>query len=245
MPTKADVLAILARRGVDIGSLGQSSTAAKPTEDQAKAAGWAASMNNAERSYGKAVSEGYEPGSFRNSTASLMEAAPWGMLDGLGTLIRDDVGDRGRQAELQWSDNQLRAISGANAPEPEVKRNIKTYFTRPGETFDSAEPQKAAGRRVAFEAARTRSGPLSLQAGVYPQELGGTLENPLDLSGGQSRDDAPKGAYYRDAQGNIRRNDNGDRGNPIFTPAQKKAAANAKLKATSAGKGGFKMLGYE
>lgn len=42
--------------------------------------------------------------------------------------------------------------------------------------------------------------------------------NPVDLSAGQSRTQIPKGAYYKDKEGNIRRNDNMDKGNPIVVP---------------------------
>jgi hypothetical protein len=56
----------------------------------------------------------------------------------------------------------------------------------------------------------------------------GTRQDPFDLSGGQSRASIPRGAFYRDPSGNIRRNDNGDRGNPIvMTPSQQKAMAGA------------------
>lgn len=45
----------------------------------------------------------------------------------------------------------------------------------------------------------------------------GTFYHPFDLSGGQSRGSIPRGTYYLDPQRNIRRNDNGDTGNPIIT----------------------------
>lgn len=45
------------------------------------------------------------------------------------------------------------------------------------------------------------------------------VENALDLSAGQSREALPRGVYYRDPQGNVRRNDNGDKGNPIVKKA--------------------------
>lgn len=45
-------------------------------------------------------------------------------------------------------------------------------------------------------------------------------DKPYDLSQGQERSTIPRGAYYRDPQGNIRRNDNGDKGNPIIVPAR-------------------------
>jgi hypothetical protein len=48
-----------------------------------------------------------------------------------------------------------------------------------------------------------------------------TGQNPIDLSKGQSRYEAPAGAFYKDPQGNIRRNDNMDAGNPIVIPANK------------------------
>ncbi|MCA6264150.1 hypothetical protein, partial [Phenylobacterium sp.] len=50
----------------------------------------------------------------------------------------------------------------------------------------------------------------------YP---GLTPDQPLILSEGRSRADLPRGAFYRDPQGNIRRNDNEDRGNPIIRKA--------------------------
>lgn len=45
-----------------------------------------------------------------------------------------------------------------------------------------------------------------------------TKDNAIDLSQGQSRTLIPKGAYYKDKEGNIRRNDNMDKGNPIIVP---------------------------
>lgn len=50
----------------------------------------------------------------------------------------------------------------------------------------------------------------------YP---GLTADQPLILQEGRSRADLPKGAFYRDPQGNVRRNDNADRGNPIIRKA--------------------------
>lgn len=51
--------------------------------------------------------------------------------------------------------------------------------------------------------------------------------NPYDLSHGEPRANIPRGAYYRDPDGNIRRNDNGDAGNPIVHPANKPVPAPA------------------
>jgi hypothetical protein len=55
-------------------------------------------------------------------------------------------------------------------------------------------------------------------------------ENPFDLSSGESRSTIPKGGYYRDPEGNLRRNDNGDAGNPIIKPAKATNALTGKSK---------------
>lgn len=62
----------------------------------------------------------------------------------------------------------------------------------------------------------------SIQSGGKPKPRlmgSGTVSDPFDLSGGQSRNSVPMNAFYRDPQGNIRKNINGDRGNPIVRPA--------------------------
>lgn len=56
--------------------------------------------------------------------------------------------------------------------------------------------------------------------------------NPIDMTGIPSRRLIPKEAYYKDAQGNVRRNDNFDKGNPIVPGYAAKAA-----KALSASQG--------
>jgi hypothetical protein len=49
----------------------------------------------------------------------------------------------------------------------------------------------------------------------------GSYAAPYDLSGGQSRATISRGSYYRDPDGNIRRNENADKGNPIVTAPRK------------------------
>lgn len=74
---------------------------------------------------------------------------------------------------------------------------------------------------------------------------GTTTSNPIDLSAGYSRKLIPRGAFYKDKEGNIRKNDNLDAGNPIVVPVggvqpSKRAAANQTLKAKS--NGGWKVV---
>lgn len=139
------------------------SDTAKLTEDQGKSQGFARLMTDADQRYNDALRQGYNPTTPRNTAASIAEGLPFGGLDGLGAWIRDDVGDLGRQAELQWSDAQLKAMSGAAAPEAEVKRGVKTFFPRPGENPRKIGPEKREARRAAFEASRRRAGPAAAE----------------------------------------------------------------------------------
>jgi hypothetical protein len=209
-------------RSYKIVKKGAGSTSDAPmelTEDQGKAQGYARLMTDAERSYEAARRQGYDPGKLGNAFASFIEGAPLGILDGLAAIARDDVGDRGRQAEMQFSDAQLKAMSGAAAPEDEVKRNVKILFPRPGEKLSQIEPQKKSARTAAFESVRVRSGPAGAGIDVFPGAKGSSPDKPFDLSRGQSRRTIPRMAYYRDPEGNIRLNENSDDGNPIVIPA--------------------------
>jgi hypothetical protein len=84
-------------------------------------------------------------------------------------MARDDISDVGRQAELQFSDAQLKAKSGAAAPEAEVKRNVQIYFTRPNQNPRTQDPVTERARAAAFDAARVRSGPGASQLPAYPR----------------------------------------------------------------------------
>lgn len=131
---------------------------AKPTEDQSKAQTYYRLQANAERNYLGARDRGYDPTSMGNAIASWFDGVP--VLDGLGPVIRDEASDLGRQAEMQWSDAQLKAVSGAASPEAEVRRNIRTYFPAAGQDLASIDPQMRGARQVAFDSARTRAGGL-------------------------------------------------------------------------------------
>lgn len=151
-----------ARMGV--GATGASQ---KLTEDQAKSQTYARLMRHAESSYQRALDEGYDPGSIKNAFASLLEGLPFGGLDGAAAYVRDDKGDRARQAELEWSDAQLKAVSGAASPEAEVKRNVRTYFPQAGEHLSDIRGQKDQARHTAFDSAKIRAGPAGEAVGTY------------------------------------------------------------------------------
>lgn len=171
----------------------------KLTEDQGKAQTHGRLMANAEKSYQEAVGGGYDPTTPRNSLAAFLEGLPFGGLDGAGAFIRDNVSDRGRQAELMWSDAQLKAMSGAAAPEAEVKRNIKTYFTRPGQAMLSQGPQTGEARREAYESAKVRAGPASSAMRPYP----GDRANPVRILRKSQYDALAPGSWFVDVDGAV------------------------------------------
>jgi hypothetical protein len=142
------------------------------TEDQGKIVSAATEMASAEDTYRDARRRGYNPASPRNAFASFLEGVPLLPLDGAGTLVRDDISDLGRQAELQFSDAQLKAKSGAAAPEAEVKRNVQIYFTRPNQNPMSQDPVTERARAAAFAAAQARSGPGASMLPAFPYTAG-------------------------------------------------------------------------
>lgn len=134
-----------------------SSAAAKPTEDQGKSQAYARLMSQGEQDYDRAVSGGYNPGGPVNSLARAIEDKP--VIGGMAGLLRNDAADRGRAAERLFLDAQLKAMTGAGQSIQESRDNPRTYFPGFGEGPETAK-QKREARRVAFEAALVRAGPM-------------------------------------------------------------------------------------
>jgi hypothetical protein len=131
-------------------------------------------MSGAETDYKRARQDGFDPGHWRNALAGFAEGVdiPYvgAPLAGLGPMIRDDVSDRAQQAQMVWSDAQLKAMSGAASPPSEVRDNVAKFFPRLGENLADIEAQKEASRRAAFDSARIRSGPAG--ASIVPPSSG-------------------------------------------------------------------------
>jgi hypothetical protein len=180
-------------------------------EYQANAAARATLMDEGQRKYDEARREGYDP--TRDAIPRAVEGVPW-VGPFIANVIRDNPSEKARAAELQFVDGALRTTSGANAPEPETVRANKQYFQQPGEN-DAVE----ADRRMLRDRFRNTSIRAAGPGYLDPYAPGASPKTALTLGQGQSRNTIPKGAYYRDAQGNVRRNDNGDRGNPIIQKA--------------------------
>jgi hypothetical protein len=186
----------------------------KLTEDQGKAGGYATLMADAERSYQQALREGFNPTGFRAGLANFTDNIP--LMGGVGNFIRDDAGDRARQAELQWTDAQLKAMSGAASPEAEVIRNQITNFARPGQNYDYIGERLEDARRTAFEASRRRAG-RDLQGLAYPDTDAGQLR-VRDLQPGETAETLAARGMRRGADG-IWRFPRDEQGNPIIPDA--------------------------
>lgn len=76
----------------------------------------------------------------------------------------------------------------------------------------------ARGARLQAQLINQRRGAQGAPYIDMRQYTQGSRRNPFDLSKGESRANLPLGAYYKDRWGNLRRNDNGDAGNPKFDP---------------------------
>lgn len=207
----------------------------KVTEFQAKAGAQATLMDQAIKDYRSARQTGYNPASIKNVLASRVEGDGEGPGSMIADWIRDNPSERGRASELAYTEGALRALTGAAATPGEVRTTSRNMFRQPGES-DAVEGSKEAVRRRFFDQVRTGAG----DGYIDPNAEGGE-DNPFDLSQGQSRATIPRNAYYRDPMGNIRRNENGDKGNPIVKPAKAGAKAPAKSPTTA----GFKILSVE
>ena len=186
----------------------------KLTEDQGKAGGYATLMADAERSYQQALREGFNPTGFRAGLANFTDNIP--LMGGVGNFIRDDAGDRARQAELQWTDAQLKAMSGAASPEAEVIRNQITNFARPGQNYNYIGERLEDARKTAFEASRRRAG-RDLQGLAYPDTDAGQIYL-RDLLPGDTPETLRAEGRTLDANG-VWRLPRDEQGNPIFPDA--------------------------
>lgn len=171
------------------------------TEGQGKAMLYGGMMAGAERDYQRARENGYDPASIRNQIAGVAGVIPFDG-DYFGRLIRDDVSDAGRQAELRWAEGNLRQLTGAAAANPEIARVAAINFDRGN---DQLAGQRYQTRAETYEGTRYAAGPGAAQLDPYPvYGLGGA--GPVDetglptypaIEGGQEIAPIPTGASIR------------------------------------------------
>ncbi len=199
------------RGGVtQIGSAGDGDSIGKLTEGQGKALLFGNMMAGAERDYQQARRDGYNPASLRNQVASAAGVIPFDG-DFFGRLIRDDVSDRGRQAELRWAEGNLRQLTGAAATNPEIARVAAINFDRGN---DELAEQRYQTRAETFQGTKYSAGQGAGVLGDYPEMRGlvGTVtENGLPsypgiaaMTQGATELPIPEGGYGGPRPGDVR-----------------------------------------
>lgn len=126
-------------------------------EFQSKAAAQATLMDQALSDYDAARKDGYDPASWKNAAALGLEGV-WGVGPFLADVVRDNPSERGRAAELAYTEGSLRALTGAAATEGETRRNARNMFRQPGES-QAVEPNKAAVRERFAATTKRIAGP--------------------------------------------------------------------------------------
>lgn len=150
----------------------------KLTEGQGKSIQYGLMMRGAEADYQRARRDGYDPGSLRNQAAGVAGIIPFDG-DFFGRLIRDDVSDAGRQAELRWAEGNLRQLTGAAATNPEIARVAAINFDRGN---DELSAQRFQSRADTYRGTRFAAGPGAAALGEYP-EYGLPGVGPADENG--------------------------------------------------------------
>lgn len=171
-------------------------------EFQSKAAAQATLMDQALSDYEQARRQGYDPTNWKNRLSMATETGVPGIGPFLADVFRDDPSERGRAAELAFTEGSLRALTGAAATEGETRRNARNMFRQPGES-SAVEPNKRAVRERFATTIKRIAGPAYL-----PPPEGQTVENPFVLTTA-NRSAIPEGAYFKAADGKVYRQQKG------------------------------------
>lgn len=183
------------------GSKGSTEGLPDIKEFQSKAAAQATLMDQSLTDYNAARRQGYEPTSWKNRAAMALESVPLGGAF-MADVIRDNPSERGRAAELAYTEGSLRALTGAAATEGETRRNARNMFRQPGES-EAVEPNKRAVRERFAATTKRIAGPAYM-----PPEPGSSMDNPFVLTS-QNRAQIPEGAYFKAGDGKVYRQQKG------------------------------------
>jgi hypothetical protein len=137
-------------------------TDGKPTEYQAKSAGFLGRMLQAEREYGSVPEDSRDP---RAKLGQVMHDWVPDVENILPVWMGGNSSDRMRsdQAALNFIAASLRQESGAAIGQAEYDRQYRIFFPMPGDT-PSLLKQKARARAQAIEGFKIAAGPLAGQA---------------------------------------------------------------------------------
>jgi hypothetical protein len=133
------------------------------TESQAKATAFQSQMIGAENNIKQLESKGFNPTSLQTQAALKVAGGPLNITASPET-------QQYKQAQEQWAEAYLRFKTGAAATEPEVQRNIKTFFPqfgdKPAQIAQKTAARTQAEQDIGFAAgagANRGAQPLNLQ----------------------------------------------------------------------------------
>lgn len=144
--------------------------------------------------------DGFNAGRMERSGKIIADLEGRGFDYGASRLTGGQFREGGRQYEaaaLEWTDAMLRLTSGAQAPETEVRQQMKAYFPQPGDS-EAVRRQKAEMRREAEIAAAQRAGPGYRQGGSPSGQ-------PVRVSSVAEARALPSGTVFIDPNGVRRR----------------------------------------
>jgi len=95
-----------------------------------------------------------------------------------GNYLRTPEGQKYAAAANVWAEAVLRIQTGAAATQPEIDRNVKTYFAQPGdlpETIAYKQQLRSQMRESLGEASSGRLGPGGTPEQIAPPAAAGTI----------------------------------------------------------------------
>jgi hypothetical protein len=129
-----------------------------PNENQSKAAGFSARMQNAEGIFTA------NPAGVETYTTQIAGAVPK-VGDSARRASQTPEQQKYDQAKEDWIRAVLRKESGASISDPERAGQERTYFPQPGEGPEVVK-QKAIARQIVMEAMRKEAGPAAYESSV-------------------------------------------------------------------------------
>jgi hypothetical protein len=218
MPTKAEALAELARRGVAVPNTAKLN-APLQRDEIADIEGMQTAIGTngmLDRTAGQLDSGDLDLGPVRNFVSQARNKL--GMSD---QSSRNFASFRSNLEKLR--NDSLRLNKGVQT-EGDAQRAWNELFTNLNDEAlvkqRLAEIQDINARAVANrkQTIQARRSAQNVPAADVNALSAGGRGNPVDLSHGESRNALAPGLYYKDPYGNTRRNENGDRGNPKIDP---------------------------
>lgn len=117
------------------------------TETQAKATLYTGMMQDAENAIANLK---FDPSTLKNQTDIALARGDLSYIPkSLQNVAASATAQQYAQGTFQWTEAMLRQLTGAAAPEPEVWRQVKTYWPQPGDSKAVVARKNAARQQVA------------------------------------------------------------------------------------------------